>query len=132
MTSQVSGDAIDEAEIEGDLRANYEDEQRHSDQAFALDYRINFRRGFDMAMTPTVAAARKRRKFQARVSTFAMLAVIVALLVLISWGEYQYFDFAEPWVRIVGILLAWIGAGGVFVLAIGCANKRPPRADDHS
>lgn len=80
-----------------------------------------------MTMTPAVAIARKRKKRQEAMGTAAMLGAIAAVVMLVSWFEYDMFDAAvEPWIRIVAIALAWVVGIGMVVVAASNAFKAPP------
>lgn len=86
-----------------------------------------------MTISQAVAAARHRKKHNKEVTAWvAPLAVIVAMVALVSWGEYQLFDFVEPWIRIVGIVLAWIASVALFVHSIGSAKVRNRRLGSHT
>lgn len=76
-----------------------------------------------MPMTPSIAAVRKRKKIQEAASTAAMITLLGMVVAGVSWADYQYFDFAEPWVRVVGITLAWIALGLTLVLALRSLGK---------
>ena len=71
-----------------------------------------------MPITTEVAAARKKKMRQERRSFAVMWAVIFTLMAAFSWIEYLLFDFLDTWVRIVAIILSWVGAAGVIAYSI--------------
>ena len=77
-----------------------------------------------MPMTTEVAAARKKKKRQEGRSFAVMWTVIFTLMAAFSWIEYLLFDFVDPWVRIVAIILSWVGAAGVISYSIFRVSQR--------
>lgn len=71
-----------------------------------------------MPITTEVAAARKKKMRQERRSFAVMWTVIFTSMAAFSWIEYLLFDFLDTWVRIVAIILSWVGAAGVIAYSI--------------
>lgn len=85
-----------------------------------------------MKMMRSQECAQRREARQATISTVVFLTVIVAIVALVSWVEYRLFDFAEPWVRIVGIAGAWVIAIWMFVHALRHPRATAARVVDHT